>query len=90
MDESRELYAQWGLSVSTAYHLLNPWTQIQMRKLGTGEGIWARDIGESGNRWQIGGAWAVDERGVVRWGKPMETAGDIPDMLEGCKALGAN
>jgi hypothetical protein len=46
--------------VSTTYHLLNPWTQIAARKLGTNEGIWAREVDPSGNRWQVGGAWATD------------------------------
>lgn len=44
VDEEREVYAAWGLGVSTAYHLLNPWTQIAARKLGTNEQIWAREV----------------------------------------------
>jgi len=55
IDEEREIYASWGLGLSTAYYLLNPWTQVAARKLGNTEGIWARDVGEGGNRWQIGG-----------------------------------
>jgi len=55
------VYASWGLGVSTAYHLLNPWTQIAMRKLGTEEKIWGREVDPSGNRWQVGGSWATDE-----------------------------
>jgi hypothetical protein len=61
VDEDREVYASWGLGVSTAYHLLNPWTQIAMRKLGTEEKIWGREVDPSGNRWQVGGSWATDE-----------------------------
>ena len=56
IDEEREVYAEWGLGVSTAYYLLNPWTQIAQRKLGSEEGIWGREVGEGGNRWQVGGA----------------------------------
>jgi hypothetical protein len=61
VDEDREVYASWGLGVSTTYHLLNPWTQVAMRKLGTQEGLWAREVDPSGNRWQVGGAWSADE-----------------------------
>lgn len=61
VDDEREVYANWGLGVSTTYHLLNPWTGVAMRKLGTQENIWARDVDSSGNRWQVGGGWAVDE-----------------------------
>ena len=59
-DEEREVYAVWGLGISTGYYLLNPWTQMASRKLGNEEGIWAREVGEGGNRWVIGGAWGID------------------------------
>jgi hypothetical protein len=88
VDEEREVYATWGLGISNAYHLLNPWTQMAARKLGTGEGIWGREVDPSGNRWQIGGAWAMDERGIVRWGGAAKTADEIPDFVEACKSLG--
>lgn len=55
IDEEREVYASWGLGLSTAYYLLNPWTQMAARTLGNTEGIWAREVGDGGNRWQIGG-----------------------------------
>lgn len=55
IDEERELYADWGLGISSSYYLLNPWTQVAQRKLGTEEGIWVGEVGEGGNRWQIGG-----------------------------------
>lgn len=61
VDPEREVFAAWGLGVSTTYHLLNPWTQMAMRRLGTEEGIWAREVDESANRWLVGGAWGVDE-----------------------------
>jgi len=61
IDEEREVYASWGLGVSTTYHLLNPWTQVAIRKLGTNENIWAREVDPSANRWQVGGCWATDE-----------------------------
>jgi hypothetical protein len=89
VDEEREVYASWGLGVSTTYHLLNPWTQIAARKLGREEGLWGREVDPSGNRWQVGGSWATDETGLIRWGAVSKTADDIPDLVEGCKSLGA-
>ncbi|OWO98015.1 hypothetical protein B2J93_8240 [Marssonina coronariae] len=63
IDEAREVYASWGLGVSTTYHLLNPWTQMAARKLGTNENIWGREVDPSANRWQVGGCWATDQSG---------------------------
>ncbi|KAH8761918.1 hypothetical protein BGZ57DRAFT_576851 [Hyaloscypha finlandica] len=89
VDEEREVYASWGLGVSTTYHLLNPWTQIAARKLGREEGLWGREVDPSGNRWQVGGSWATDETGLIRWGAVSKTADDIPDLVEACHILGA-
>lgn len=89
IDESRELYALWGLGISTTYHLLNPWTQVARTKLGKEEGIWGREVDPSGNRWQVGGAWSMDELGMVRWGAVSNTADVQPDLVEACKTLGA-
>ncbi|KUJ09282.1 uncharacterized protein LY89DRAFT_701359 [Mollisia scopiformis] len=89
VDPEREVYAAWGLGVSTTYHLLNPWTQMAMRRLGTEGGIWAREVDGSANRWLVGGAWGVDEVGTIRYGSASKTADDIPDLVEACKALGA-
>jgi hypothetical protein len=88
VDEEREVYASWGLGVSTTYHLLNPWTQMAARKLGREEGLWGREVDPSGNRWQVGGSWATDESGTIRWGAASKTADDIPDLVEACRSLG--
>ncbi|KAG4429271.1 hypothetical protein IFR05_015246 [Cadophora sp. M221] len=88
IDEEREVYASWGLGVSTTYHLLNPWTQVAIRKLGTNENIWAREVDPSANRWQVGGCWATDEMGSVRWGAASRTADEVPDLVEACQVLG--
>ncbi|PBP26613.1 hypothetical protein BUE80_DR002434 [Diplocarpon rosae] len=90
MDEAREVYASWGLGVSTTYHLLNPWTQMAARRLGTNENIWGREVDPSANRWQVGGCWATDQMGSVRWGAASNTADVIPDLTEACKVLGYN
>lgn len=58
-------------------------------KLGKEEGIWGREVDPSGNRWQVGGAWSMDELGMVRWGAVSNTADVQPDLVEACKTLGA-
>ena len=88
VDEEREIYAQWGLGVSNTWHLLNPWTQMARQKLGKEEGMWGREVDPSGNRWQVGGSWATDEMGTVRWGAASKTADQIPDLVEACKSIG--
>jgi hypothetical protein len=51
--------------------------------------LWGREVDPSGNRWQIGGSWATDETGLIRWGAVSKTADDIPDLVEACHILGA-
>lgn len=88
VDEDRSLYAEWGLGLSNSYYLLNPWTQVAQRKLGNEEGIWVREVGSAGGcRWQMGGAWAVDEMGVVRWVGVGATADEMVDLAAAVKAL---
>ncbi|TAQ86207.1 hypothetical protein B7494_g5469 [Chlorociboria aeruginascens] len=88
VDEERELYARWGLGVSSTWYVLNPWTQMAMAKLGKEQGIWGREVDPSGNKWQLGGAWAVDRRGVVVWGGQDERLEEGGDLVMGCKLLG--
>lgn len=90
VDEARELYAQWGLGISNSWYLLNPWTQTAIYKLGKEENIYNREPGEGACRWQIGGAWGVDARGVVRWGgKAVRVEGEAGKggLEEGVAAL---
>ncbi|CZR54410.1 uncharacterized protein PAC_04294 [Phialocephala subalpina] len=86
VDFEREIYAKWGLGVSSAWHVLNPISMWNVFKLGKEEGIWNRPT-ESGNRWQTSGSWGVDEKGVVRWGGVAKSAADILDFGEGVKVL---
>ncbi|PQE30220.1 chitinase 3 protein [Rutstroemia sp. NJR-2017a WRK4] len=88
VDEDREIYSNWGLGVSTTWHLLNPWTQWAMQKLGKEEGIWGREVDPSGNRWVVGGCWATDGMGTIKWGGVSKTADEIPDLVEACKSVG--
>jgi AhpC/TSA antioxidant enzyme len=89
VDESRALYALWGLGISNTWHLINPWTAWNQIQLGKDEQVWAKTV-ESGNRWQTSGSWGIDKKGVVRWGGQATSADDIPIFRDGCRALGAN
>jgi hypothetical protein len=47
-----------------------------------------KEVGNgSGSRWQIAGSWAVDGRGLVRWGGVSASADDRGDLEEGIRAL---
>jgi hypothetical protein len=87
VDWERELYAQWGLGVSNTWHVLNPLSLYNVIRLGKDEGIWNRPT-ESGSRWQTGGAFAVDSKGVVKWAKVAASADDVPDLDAALTALG--
>lgn len=87
VDEERELYAQWGLGASSAWHILNPWSMYSVYALGKKEGIWNRPT-ESGTRWQTSGAFAIDVEGNVVWERVAKAADDVPDFREALKELG--
>ncbi|KAF4542125.1 Alkyl hydroperoxide reductase subunit C [Lasiodiplodia theobromae] len=86
VDAERDVFAQWGLGVSSLWHVLSPWSMYSVYRLGRDEGIWNRPT-ESGNRWQTAGSFAVDGEGVVRWGGPARQADDVPDFGQAVKAL---
>jgi len=87
VDAEREVYAQWGLGVSSAWHVLNPWSMYSVWKLGKQENIWNKPT-ESGSRWQTSGSFAVDSQGTVRWAKVAKAADEIPDFNEALTTLG--
>lgn len=86
VDPGRDLFAQWGLGVSSLWHVLSPWSMYSVYRLGKEEGIWNRPT-ESGNRWQTAGSWAADKEGVVRWGGPSKQADDVSEFGQAVKAL---
>lgn len=86
VDAERELYALWGLGVSTFWHVLSPWSMLSVFKLGREEGIWNKPT-ESGNRWQTAGSFGVDVRGGVKWSHPARSADDIPNFDEGLRLV---
>ncbi|KAL1599777.1 hypothetical protein SLS60_007581 [Paraconiothyrium brasiliense] len=88
IDEQRELYAMWGLGMSNWGHVLNPRNGINQIKLSKQEGAVWQPVGEGGCRWQIGGAYAVDDRGTVKWGAPMQSVDEDIMLEDGVRALG--
>lgn len=86
VDEERDLYAEWGLGVSSAWHVLNPWSMFSVYTLGKKEGIWNKPT-ESGSRWQTSGSWAVDGEGFVRWGGVAKAADDVSDFGDAVMAV---
>lgn len=87
MDDKREIYAAWGLGVSSVWHLLNPWGFYDLYKMAKQEGIVNRPAA-SGYRWQMSGTWAVDAQGKVAWGGVAGGANEIPDFGQAVEALG--
>lgn len=87
IDEGRDLYAAWGLGLSSYWHALSPWAMYSAIRLGKDEGIWNRTT-ESGTRWQTSGVFAVDAAGVVQWSHVAKSADDVPNFDEVIKALG--
>lgn len=86
VDSERKLYAQWGLGVSSFWHVLNPWSLWSVYKTGKQEGIWNRPT-ESGNRWQTAGSFGVDQQGIVRWSRKAGTASEVVDFQQAVQAV---
>jgi len=86
VDAERKNDAEWGLGVSSVWHVLNPQSLYSVYKLDKREGIWNRRT-ESGNRWQTSGSFAVDKEGIVRWENVSNTADDVPNFEDGVEAL---
>ncbi|KAJ5249061.1 hypothetical protein N7468_000512 [Penicillium chermesinum] len=86
VDADREIYAQWGLGVVSWGHLLSPTAMHAIYKLGSEKGIWNRPT-ESGSRWQSSGHWAIDEKGIVRWGGPAARVDEVIDISQAIGAL---
>lgn len=86
VDDHREVYAAWGLGVSSFWHVINPQGLYQLYRMAKDEGITNRPT-ESGYRWQTSGSWAIDGQGTVVWGGPVKTAGEIPEFAVAVKAI---
>ncbi|KAK0753457.1 hypothetical protein B0T18DRAFT_424013 [Schizothecium vesticola] len=92
VDESRALYRKWGLPESSSWLPAGgPLYLVHAYRLGKDEGIWGTGPIEgdaTGTRAQMGGAFAMDAGGVVRWAKVCTSADDIPNFDEALRALG--
>ena len=86
VDHQRDIYAAYGLGISSFWHVLSPWSMWDVVKLGRGEGVWNRPT-ESGTRWQTAGTFAVDAKGVVRFAHVANQASDMSGSQEAVKAL---
>ncbi|KAK6431430.1 hypothetical protein LTR95_012410 [Oleoguttula sp. CCFEE 5521] len=89
VDEQRQIYAAWGLGMSSYAHVLSPASMWSVWRLGKEEGIWNRPT-ESGSRWQTAGSFGVDGEGVVRWGGVAGRADEKVDFEEAVKVLEAS
>ena len=86
VDHSRNIYAAFGLGVSSWWHVLNPWSMATVFKLGREEKIWNRPT-ESGSRWQTAGEFAVDSSGVVHYSHPAQTTDDLADFQAALRSV---
>ncbi|CAN8096530.1 unnamed protein product [Discula destructiva] len=86
VDEERDVYAAWGLGLSSYWHAVGPGALYGAVQLGKREGIWNRTT-LSGTKWQTGGAFAVDRAGKVRWVSVARSASDVPDLAAALRAL---
>jgi hypothetical protein len=76
-DPAREVYAAWGLGLTTLRHFLG------LRSVGRAMSLATRGIRNrhpSGNRWQQAGTFGIDAGGTLRWMHLPEHAGDVPDV----------
>ncbi|KAI0526592.1 hypothetical protein F5B22DRAFT_586571 [Xylaria bambusicola] len=87
IDEERDLYSLFGLGLSTTWHLMNPISLYNTLQLGKKENIWNRPT-ESGSRWQMSGAFAIDERGYVRWKSIAARSDDMPKWDAAIQSVG--
>lgn len=87
VDDQRSIYADWGLGVSSFWHVMSPSSLWSVYKLGKQEGIWNRPT-ESGTRWQTAGTFVVDGQGIVKLSKPSMSADQVPDFEEALRSLG--
>ena len=87
VDEKRDLYAQWGLGLSNTWHVFGPAALYSVYRLGADEGVWNKPT-ESGTRWQISGAFAVDKDGIVRFAHVSKSADDLPDLNAAAQSVG--
>jgi hypothetical protein len=85
-DAVGEMYAAWGLGLTTLRHFLG------LRSVSRAVALAVRGIRNrhpSGNRWQQAGTFGIDAAGVLRWMHLPEHAGDLPDVEAAVRAVRA-
>lgn len=87
VDHERKLYGQYGLGVSSAWHVLNPWSMADVFKVARTEKIVNRPT-ESGTRWQTAGTFAIDASGEVQYVQVAQQASDNGNFEKALKSLG--
>jgi peroxiredoxin len=87
VDHERKLYGQYGLGVSSAWHVLSPWSMGDVFKLARNEKIVNRPT-ESGTRWQTAGTFAVDASGEIQYVQVATQASDNGNFEKALKSLG--
>ena len=86
VDDERKLYGAYGLGVSSAWHVLNPWSMADVFKIGREEKIWNRPT-ESGTRWQTAGTFGIDSSGRVKYVQVAQQASDNGDFDKASESL---
>lgn len=79
VDFERQSFAAYGLTASSFWAVLNPWSMSNVFTLGKQEGIWNRPT-ESGSRWQTAGLFAMNDAGKVVYSHPAQTSDDLGDV----------
>ena len=83
-DPRREVFAAWGLGLTSLRHFLG------LRSVGRALSLATRGIRNrhpSGNRWQQAGTFGIDAGGTLRWMHLPEHAGDLPDVEAAVRAV---
>jgi AhpC/TSA antioxidant enzyme len=84
-DESRALYASWGLGRTGLRHFAGLRSLREVLRLRAEDGI--QNTASDGTRWQTAGTFALDPGGTLRWRHVPRHAGELPDLGEAVRAL---
>lgn len=78
-DSERKLYAQWGLGVSSFWHVLNPWSLLECVQHRQARGYLEQA--------QTAGSFGADYQGIVRWSRKAVTANEVVDIQQAVQAV---
>jgi len=86
-DESRALYASWGLGRTGVRHFLGLRSLRAVLRLRAEDEI--RNTRSDGTRWQTAGTFALAADGTIRWRHVPRHAGELPDFTQALGSLKA-